>query len=152
LEREAIKDALKQLRAQIPVSVPRTKNGKAVVAEQNESTTVLPSESQTTFAKFHSASKQEVSEAIESALAAKRAWQDTPFVDRAGIFLRAAELVSTKYRMELLAATMLGQGKNVWQAEIDAAAELADFFRYNVGFAQQIYEQQPTVHSQAQAG
>lgn len=75
-----------------------------------------------------------------------------PFVDRAGIFLRAAELVSGKYRFELMAATMLGQGKNAWQAEIDAAAELADFYRFNVGFAQEIYDRQPQLTAQGHAG
>lgn len=74
------------------------------------------------------------------------------FHDRASIFLRAAELVSGKYRYELMAATMLGQGKNPWQAEIDAAAELADFFRYNVAFAQEIYDKQPTVNSPSHHG
>jgi 1-pyrroline-5-carboxylate dehydrogenase len=56
-------------------------------------------------------------------------WDNTPSVDQAAIFLKAADLVTNKYRYELIAATMLGQGKNIWQAEIDAAAELADFFR-----------------------
>lgn len=117
-----------------------------------ESTTIIPSEVSSTFAKYSQASKQDVSAAIESALKAKQAWQDMPFTDRAAIFLRAAELVSGKYRYELMAATMLGQGKNAWQAEIDAAAELADFYRFNVAYAQEIYEKQPTIHSPGQAG
>ena len=112
----------------------------------------MPSEVKTTFAKYNSATKEEVQESIQCALEAKQAWQDMPFNDRAAIFLRAAELVSGKYRFELMAATMLGQGKNAWQAEIDAAAELADFFRFNVAYAQEIYEKQPTIHSPGQAG
>lgn len=115
-------------------------------------TTVMPSEVNTIFAKYDSYTKQEVSEAITSALEAKQAWQDMPFNDRAAIFLRAAELVSGKYRFEIMAATMLGQGKNAWQAEIDAAAELADFYRFNVAYAQEIYEKQPTLHAPGQAG
>ena len=75
-----------------------------------------------------------------------------PFNDRGAIYLRAAELVSDKYRFELMAATMLGQGKNAWQAEIDAAAELADFFRFNVAFAEEIYSQQPNLYAPGQAG
>ena len=67
--------------------------------------------------------------AIDQALAAKQAWESLPFNDRAAIFLKAAELISGKYRYEIMAATMLGQGKNAWQAEIDAAAELCDFLR-----------------------
>lgn len=82
--------------------------------------------------------------AIESALKAKKSWEQTPFVDRAAIFLKAAELVATKYRYELIAATMLGQGKNIWQGEIDAAAELADFFRLNCNYAAELLERQPT--------
>lgn len=112
----------------------------------------MPSESSSVFAQYRPNSKEDVAAAIQSALDAKQAWQDTPFYDRAAIFLRAAELVSGKYRYELMAATMLGQGKNAWQAEIDAAAELADFFRYNVAFAQEIYEKQPTLHAQGQSG
>ena len=85
---------------------------------------VLPSEHKTVFTNYPVASKQDVNEAIETALEAKKKWENTPFVDRAAIFLRAAELVTGKYRNELIAATMLGQGKNAWQAEIDAAAEV----------------------------
>lgn len=65
-------------------------------------------------------------------------------MDRAAIFLKAADLVTNKYRYELIAATMLGQGKNIWQAEIDAAAELADFFRLNCNFAAELLDRQPT--------
>ena len=112
----------------------------------------MPSEHGSTFAQYADASETDVAQAIDAALNAKQAWQDMPFTDRAAIFLRAAELVSGKYRYELMAATMLGQGKNAWQAEIDAAAELADFFRFNVGFAQQIYDKQPTINSPAHHG
>ncbi|RMZ77463.1 hypothetical protein DV738_g4370, partial [Chaetothyriales sp. CBS 135597] len=147
-EREGLVQALKTLRSQIPVSVPKT----AQQSSQEELSTVLPSEAATTFAKYTPHQKAEVAEMIEAALKAKQAWQDMPFNDRAAIFLRAAELVSGKYRFELMAATMLGQGKNAWQAEIDAAAELADFYRFNVAYAQEIYEKQPTIHSPAQAG
>jgi 1-pyrroline-5-carboxylate dehydrogenase len=70
-----------------------------------------------------------------------------PFADRAAIFLKAADLVAGKYRYEIMAATMLGQGKNAWQAEIDSAAELADFLRFNVKYAQELYAQQPVHNS-----
>jgi 1-pyrroline-5-carboxylate dehydrogenase len=88
-----------------------------------------------------------VSEAIEAALAAKPAWESLPFSDRAAIFLKAADLISGKYRYEIMAATMLGQGKNAWQAEIDAAAELVDFLRFNVQYAEELYAQQPVHNS-----
>ena len=70
-----------------------------------------------------------MAKAIDSALAAKPAWERLPFADKAAIFLKAADLVADKYRYEIMACTMLGQGKNAWQAEIDAAAELVDFLR-----------------------
>lgn len=112
----------------------------------------MPSETSSVFAKYTPATEADVSAAIENALRAKKSWQDTPFVDRAAIFLRAAELVSKKYRFEITAATMLGQGKNAWQAEIDAAAELADFFRFNTSYAEEIYSRQPTINAPGQAG
>lgn len=80
-------------------------------------------------AKYSNATASDVSKAIELALAAKPAWESLPFADRAAVFLKAADLISGKYRYELMAATILGQGKNAWQAEIDAAAELIDFLR-----------------------
>lgn len=147
-------DALSQLRTKVPVFVPTVKDGKEVAPKPDQQAleTVMPSEIANTFAKYTPATEADISAAIESALKAKQAWQDMPFYDRAAIFLRAAELVSGKYRFELMAATMLGQGKNAWQAEIDAAAELADFYRYNVSFAEEIYERQPSVNSPGQAG
>lgn len=73
---------------------------------------------------YHEADSTTVAKAIDGALAAKQDWESLPWNDRAAIFLKAADLVSGKYRYKLLAATILGQGKNVWQAEIDAAAEV----------------------------
>lgn len=73
---------------------------------------------------YHQADEATVASAIDGALAAKAAWESMPWNDRAAIFMKAADLVSGKYRYKLMAATMLGQGKNVWQAEIDAAAEV----------------------------
>lgn len=104
----------------------------------------LPAEHATTFTNYPLATKEQTLTAINRALEAKKSWAETPFVDRASIFLKAAELVSTKYRYEIIAATMLGQGKNIWQGEIDAAAELTDFFRLNCNYAAEILERQPT--------
>lgn len=89
----------------------------------------IPSAHATAAATFHTAGVEDVKAAIDSALAAKKEWESMSFADRASVFLKAADLVSTKYRYEIMAATMVGQGKNAWQAEIDAAAELCDFFR-----------------------
>jgi 1-pyrroline-5-carboxylate dehydrogenase len=115
-------------------------------------TSTIPSEHAQEFAKSSAASVEDVQNAIASALEAKKSWQKTPFVDRAAIFLKAAELVAGKYRYELVAATMLGQGKNAWQAEIDAAAELADFFRFNVSYAEEVYNKQPTLNAPGNFG
>ncbi|KAJ2756023.1 1-pyrroline-5-carboxylate dehydrogenase, partial [Coemansia nantahalensis] len=89
------------------------------------------------------AGPKEVAEAIEGAVAARSRWEAMPLYDRQAVFLRAADLVANKYRYKLMAASMLGQGKNIWQAEIDAATEAADFLRFNVKYASEIYAQQP---------
>ena len=94
------------------------------------STQFNPASHADSIAKYANASPKDVSTAIDSALAAKPAWETLPFSDRAAIFLKAADLISGKYRYEIMAATMAGQGKNAWQAEIDAAAELCDFLRH----------------------
>ncbi|KAL4735378.1 Aldehyde/histidinol dehydrogenase [Aspergillus similis] len=142
-ERLKIESALSKLRSQLPVQSSIYYNGKVQAASRSWDQP-LPAEHSTTFTNYPVASKEQVSAAIESALKAKKDWENTPFVDRAAIFLKAAELVTGKYRYELIAATMLGQGKNIWQAEIDAAAELADFFRLNCNFAAELLERQPT--------
>lgn len=142
-ERAKLEEALKKLRTQLPAKSDLFFGGQTQAAAKSFDT-VLPSEHKTKFSNFPLASKEQVSSAIESALEAKESWQNTPFVDRAAIFQKAAELAVTKYRYELIAATMLGQGKNMWQGEIDAAAELADFFRLNCNFAAEILEKQPT--------
>lgn len=145
---------MQELRSKIPVRVPSIRNGQEIASQPTPADldTYMPSEAASVFAKYTPATEEDVSAAIEAALLAKKSWQDTPFTDRASIFLRAAELVSGKYRFELMAATMLGQGKNAWQAEIDAAAELADFYRFNVSFAEEIYSRQPTLNERGQAG
>lgn len=84
----------------------------------------IPSEHAKHLCTYHEADEATVQAAIDGALAAKAEWEAMPWSDRAAIFLKAADLVSGKYRYRLMAATMLGQGKNAWQAEIDAAAEV----------------------------
>ena len=89
---------------------------------------VCPHDHQHVLATFHEAGEAEVRLAIAAALAAKKAWEATPWEDRAAIFHKMASLISTKYRYILNAATMLGQSKTAYQAEIDATCETADFF------------------------
>lgn len=98
-------------------------------------------------AEYPAATAQDVNACVDAALAAKLSWEQMPFEDRAAIFLRAADLVSTKYRAEINASTMLGQGKNIFQAEIDAACETVDFIRYYIQQAWNLYGNQPTIHT-----
>lgn len=142
-ERAKLEEALKRLQSQLPLQSQIVINGTSQPVAKSWDQP-LPAEHATTFTSYPLASKEQVAAAIESALAAKKSWEQTPFVDRAAIFLKAAELVSTKYRYDLIAATMLGQGKNIWQGEVDAAAELADFFRLNCNYAAELLERQPT--------
>ncbi|KAF9105677.1 1-pyrroline-5-carboxylate dehydrogenase [Mortierella sp. AM989] len=145
-ERTALQAALKELRAQVPLDVPCIVNGQEVrtgIVEKQ----VFPHEHKTVLCNYHNADEALVTKAIDGALAAKEDWENTPFNDRAAIFLKAADLVATKYRYKVMAATMLGQGKNAWQAEIDAAAEMADFWRFGVKFAEELYGVQPPQNS-----
>lgn len=152
-ERECILAALHQLKSRLPVHVPQVIGGVESFSNDGKVfETRMPSLQRQEFARAAQTSSRDVSRAIEDALSAKLKWASTPFSDRASVFLRAAELVSGKYRDQLLSSTMLGQGKNAWQAEIDAAAELADFYRFNVSFAQKIYENQPDLIAQGEHG
>ncbi|KAF8965008.1 1-pyrroline-5-carboxylate dehydrogenase [Entomortierella lignicola] len=146
LERASLQAALKELRGKAPLDIPCIVNGKEVrtgIVEKQ----VMPHEHKTVLCNYHNADDALVTKAIDGALAAKEDWENTPFNDRAAIFLKAADLVSTKYRYKVMAATMLGQGKNAWQAEIDAAAEMADFWRFGVKFAEELYAVQPPHNS-----
>ncbi len=103
----------------------------------------MPSDHRHVLGYVQQASHADTTEAIDAAMAVAPAWAAMPFDERAAIFLRAADLLAGPYRATINAATMLGQGKTVQQAEIDAACELIDFLRFNVAFAQQIYANQP---------
>jgi len=94
-------------------------------------------------AHAHQAGPKEIRRAVETSAEAWRAWSEMPWADRAAVFLRAAELLATTWRQKLNASTMLGQSKTCHQAEIDAACELIDFFRFNVAFAERLYSDQP---------
>ena len=119
----------------------KANNGSLELSQLN------PSSHKDAVAKYSNAAASDISQSIESALAAKPSWESLPFNARAAIFLKAADLIGGKYRYEIMAATILGQGKNAWQAEIDAAAELCDFLRFNVKYAQELYAQQPVHNS-----
>ncbi|KAL1843014.1 hypothetical protein VTJ49DRAFT_3328 [Mycothermus thermophilus] len=145
-QRAGLTSALEALQKKGPLEVPLVVGGREIKSSST-GTQVNPADHRTAVANYSRASPEHVRAAIDSALAAKANWESLPFADRAAIFLKAADLISTKYRYELMAATMLGQGKNAWQAEIDAAAELCDFLRFSVQYAEELYAQQPAHNS-----
>ena len=108
---------------------------------------VMPHNHQHVLATYHQATEKEAQMAINAALEAKEEWLNLAWEERGSIMLKAAELISKKYRYVLNAATMLGQSKNIYQAEIDSACETIDFLRFNVYFASLIYREQPTSES-----
>lgn len=124
------------------LDIPLVVNGNRVYARDTK-TQVNPAKHGQVLANVAQSTSKDVSAAIEASRAAKAAWSSMPWTDRAAVFLKAADLITTKYRYDMLAATMLGQGKNVYQAEIDCVAELADFFRFNVKYAEELYSAQP---------
>ncbi len=124
------------------VEIPLVIGGKEVRTGRT-GTVVMPCDHGHVLATYHTAGEREVELAIAAALEAHRVWETLSWVERASITLKAAELLAKKHRDLLNAATMLGQGKNALQAEIDAACEVVDFLRYNVYFASRIYADQP---------
>jgi 1-pyrroline-5-carboxylate dehydrogenase len=140
-ERIKLKQALDGLRNQ-QIDVQMRIAGRSVKGAKKVAMT-CPHDHQHLLGHYYEGGKVEVAQAIDGALAARPAWSSMPWEERAAIFLKAADLSATKYRMQLNARTMLGQSKNVYQAEIDAACEWIDFLRFNVHYAQQIYSQQP---------
>ena len=124
------------------IEIPLVIGGEEVRTGRTR-TLVMPCEHGHVLARCHLAGEAEVRRAAEAALTAHEAWSTLSWIERASILLRAAELLSKKHRLPINAATMLGQGKNVYQSEIDAACETIDYLRYNVYFASQIYAGQP---------
>lgn len=124
------------------VEVPVIINGQAV-RTGNVQKIVCPHEHSRALGTFHMAGEDEIHAAIDAAMAAKPFWEAMDWQERAAIFLKAADLMSQKYTAKINAATMLGQSKNAFQAEIDSTCELADFLRFNVKFMEEIYTGQP---------
>jgi 1-pyrroline-5-carboxylate dehydrogenase len=140
-ERQSIQRRLKDLKSE-QVEIPAFIGGEAVFTGRSEPVHP-PHEIAHTLGMAHFCGKQEVERAIEAALEARESWAAMPWTERAAIFLRAAELLAGPWRDTLNGATMLGQSKNVHQAEIDSACELIDFLRFNVKFMEEIYREQP---------
>jgi 1-pyrroline-5-carboxylate dehydrogenase len=140
-DREKLEQALKKLKG-MKIEVPMIIGGKEVKTTEKVDMTT-PHDHGFVLGHYYKGGKKEVENAVKAALGAKASWEAMDWADRASIFLKAADLIAGKYRYELNAATMLAHDKNIFQAEIDAVCELVDFWRYNVYFAEQIYDQQP---------
>ena len=140
-ERRALQAKLAELAGK-EIEIPLVIGGKAVKTGKL-ATCVMPHDHGHVLARYHQAGKAEVAAAIDAALEARKTWARMPWQDRAAIFKRAADLLATSWRSTLNASTMLGQSKNAFQAEIDAACELIDFFNFNVKYMESIYAEQP---------
>ncbi len=140
-ERIGLQAALKKMRAEV-LDIPMYINGREIRTGKT-GRIAPPHDHKHTVAHFHQGEKSHVTQAIEAALSAKSAWANLPWEERAAIFLKAADLLAGPYRAAINAATMIGQSKNAFQAEIDAACEMIDFLRFNVEYMRQVYTQQP---------
>jgi 1-pyrroline-5-carboxylate dehydrogenase len=140
-EKQSLKAELSRQK-QSPREISLVIDGQRLGAKPSK-TIASPHNHQQILARYPEASAADVDLAIDAALRARETWAELPWEERAGVFLRAADLLATKYRSAINAATMLGQSKTCYQAEIDAACELIDFLRFNVYFARKIYEEQP---------
>jgi 1-pyrroline-5-carboxylate dehydrogenase len=140
-EKLRLKEVIAELKSSV-MDIPMVIDGKDVrtgkLVEINP-----PHELKHTLGSFHTGDKEHVQDAIDAALKAAPAWAAMSWENRAGIFLKAADLIATKYRPYMNGTTMLGQSKNAFQAEIDAACEIIDFLRFNVHFLDEIYREQP---------
>ncbi|MEY4134561.1 MAG: hypothetical protein RL386_911 [Bacteroidota bacterium] len=141
-ERAAVKAALRELKSK-QVDIPMYIGSLRVM--EGERISIRPPHELKHILGYHTtASASHIQMAIDAALEARPAWEEMPWQDRAAIFLKAADLLSGPYRAKMNAATMLGQSKNIFQAEIDCVAELCDFFRFNAKFLAEIYSRQPS--------
>jgi 1-pyrroline-5-carboxylate dehydrogenase len=140
-EKLALKTRLAEMAAE-RIEIPLVIGGKEVRTGETAQA-VMPHDHGHVLADWHRASREHVVQAIDAANAAHQEWANWSWEDRAAVFLKAAELLATTHRATLNAATMLGQSKTAFQAEIDAAAELIDFWRFNPHYAQELYDEQP---------
>lgn len=141
-ERSALRTELAEL-AGGAGDLPHVIDGHRRMGDGERIDVVAPHHHHTRLGTLTNATHADAAAAIEAAMAARRHWAATPFDERAAVFLRAADLLAGPWRAKIVAATMLGQSKSVYQSEIDAACELIDFWRFNVAFARQILAQQP---------
>jgi 1-pyrroline-5-carboxylate dehydrogenase len=141
-ERASLMAKYQEFKDRSPIDIPMYIGGQKVTSAHKKALT-MPHDHQHVLGYYNQGDASHVAAAIDAALAAKSAWAALPWQDRAAVFLRAADLLAGPFRDRMNAATMLAQSKNVFQAEIDAACELIDFFRFNVQYMTQIYSEQP---------
>lgn len=141
-ERARLLDALTRLAAD-PIDLPHVIGGRHRMGAGERIDVVQPHRHAARLGTLTNADHADATAAVEAALAAKADWEATPFDERAAVFLRAADLLAGPWREKIAAATMLGQSKSAYQAEIDTPCELVDFWRFNVAFARQILAEQP---------
>jgi 1-pyrroline-5-carboxylate dehydrogenase len=144
-EKAALKAKLEEMASE-RIEIPLIIGGREVKSGERAQA-VMPHDHGHVLADWHKASTEHVAQAIDAAKRAHKQWANWPWEDRAAVFLKAAELLATTWRSTLNAATMLGQSKTVFQAEIDSACELIDFWRFNPWYAQQLYDEQPLSNS-----
>jgi 1-pyrroline-5-carboxylate dehydrogenase len=140
-ERAELKARLKSMAGE-KVDIPLIIGGREIRTGHTHKA-VMPHSHGHVLAEYHTAGPEQIQQAIAASNAARRDWAAWPWEDRAAVLLRAAELLATSWRATMNAATMLGQSKTVFQAEIDGACEMIDFWRFNAYFAQELYHQQP---------
>ena len=145
VERTSVEEKLKELKGE-QIEIPLIIGGDEVKTGETAAC-VLPHDHRTVIGTYHQAGEREVHMAIRAALDAGKRWTRMDWKDRMAVFMKAADLLSGPWRLRINAACMLCQSKNVFQAEIDSACELIDFFRFNAFYAMQIYEQQPMYSS-----
>lgn len=141
-EKESLIAKYKEMYNQAPIDVPMYIGGKEVRTD-NKKPMSPPHDHKKILGHFNYGTKKHVEDAIDAALKAKKEWSALPWEERAAVFLKAADLISGPWRDKINASTMLAQSKNVFQTEIDAACETADFFRFNVQYMSEIYAEQP---------
>jgi 1-pyrroline-5-carboxylate dehydrogenase len=140
-ERKSLKARLKTMsseRAEIPLVI-----GGCEVRSGDTANVITPHDHHHVLGQYHRAAEQHVVQAVDAARAARKEWSSWSFGDRAAVLLKAAELLTTTWRDTINAATMLGQSKTAFQAEIDAACEIIDFWRFNVHYGQELLDEQP---------
>jgi 1-pyrroline-5-carboxylate dehydrogenase len=140
-ERDELKARLKSMAAE-KIEIPLVIGGREIRTGKLGHS-IMPHDHSHVLADYHMAGPEQIQQAIAAAAAARKEWGSWPWEERAGVLLRAAELLATSWRSTLNAATMLGQSKTAYQAEIDSASEMIDFWRFNAWFAQELYSEQP---------